>query len=91
MTLKARLKNGSSWIDLGDVTKRFYSTGYMELDNDLTTLNTNVMNTAGGTFTIRIETNYDFNKCRLASENIILRARTTGGAGVASCDIYYIN
>ena len=91
VTLKARLKNGSSWIDLGDVTKRFYSTGYLELDNDLSSTNTNVMNVSGGTFTIRIETNYDYNKCRLPSENIILRARTTGSSGVASCEMFYIN
>jgi phage minor structural protein len=91
VTLKARLRNGNSWIDLGDVTKRFYSPGYLELDNDLATLNTNVMNVSGGTFTVRIETNYTYNNCRLASENIVLRAMTTGGAGVASCDIYYIN
>lgn len=90
VTLKARLQNGSSWIDLGDVTKRFYSAGYVELDVDLTSTNTNVMNVSGGSFTVRIETNYSYNSCRMASENMILRAKTTSSASASACDIFYI-
>lgn len=89
--LKARLKNGSTWIDLGSVSKRFYSTGYLELDKDLSGLNSNVMNVSGGSFTVRLETNYSYNSCRMASENIILRAKTISSSGASLCDIFFIN
>ena len=90
--LKARLKNGNSWIDLGSVAKRLTSeTGYVTLDVDLSTVHTNVMSVNGGNFTVRIETDYSPTYCEMANENIVLRAKSTSTAGVSACDMFYIN
>lgn len=89
--LKARLKNGNSWIDLGSASKRFTTAGYLLLDVDLSSLNANVMDVQGGSFTVRIETDYSPTYCRVASENIVLRARSTSSQGVSACDMFYID
>ncbi len=89
--LKARLKNGNSWIELGQTAhKTFYSNGYATLDVNLSALNDNVMNVSGGSFTIRIETDIYWGNCRLADENIIFRARANSASGAAPCALYYL-
>lgn len=90
--LKARLKNGSSWIDLGQTAnKTFYANGYLTIDTTLSTTNDNVMSASGGSFTVRIETSVPSGNCRLADDGIILRAKSTSTANASVCTVYYIS
>ena len=89
---KAQLKNGSSWIDIGSVTQMAYSAGTtITLNVMMDTATTNVMSSSGsGDFIVRLETDYDRNKCQIAS-GITLKAKNTSSSGVAACSVFYIS
>ena len=88
-TLKARLKNGNSWIDLGSITQNVWQYNTLVLDVMLSSAAANVMSVSGGTFTLRIETTAGQAKAQLPNENIVLKAQASGGAGVATCAVFY--
>lgn len=88
-TFKARLKNGSSWIDLGSVTD-FVQTGRtLKLDSMLTSTNTNVMSASGGNFTIRLESNAPSGEAMLLNEDITFKAASSSSSGLSACTVYY--
>ena len=87
--LKARLKNGSSWIELGSVSDYCGQGTTVTLDNMTSSATTNIMNVNGGDFTVRIETNMPSGSCRLVIEDFILKAKTTSGGGYAACSVFY--
>lgn len=88
-TLKARLKNGNSWIDLGSITQNVWQYNTLTLDVMLSSAAANVMSVSGGTFTLRIESTAGQAKAQLPNENIVLKAQASGGAGVATCAVFY--
>lgn len=92
ITFKARLANGLSWIDIGSVTQMVYSAGTtITLNVMMDTVAANVMDSvSGGNFTVRLETDYDKNKCQIAS-SIALKAKNTSASGVSACSVFYIN
>lgn len=90
ITLKARLQNGNSWIDIGSVTQMVYSAGTaVKLNVMLSATNPNLMSVSGGSFTIRMETNYDNAKCRMNS-TITFKAKSTSSSSASACSVYYI-
>ena len=89
VSLKARLQNGNSWIELGSTSDYAGSGTTISLDNMTSSTTTNIMNVSGGTFTVRIETNIGPTYCRLVVEDFILKARTTSSGGFASCSVFY--
>lgn len=92
ITFRAKLQNGSSWIDIGSVTQTAYSAGTtITLNVMMDTATTNVMSSSGGgNFKVRLETSYDRNKCQIAS-SIALKAKNTSASGVSACSVFYIN
>ena len=92
ITFRAKLQNGSSWIDIGSVTQMAYSAGTtITLNAMMNTVAANVMNSVSDDdFVVRLETDYDRNKCQIAS-SIALKAKNTSASGVSACSVYYIN
>ena len=89
VSLKARLQNGNSWIELGSTSDYAGSGTTISLDSMTSSTTTNIMNVSGGTFTVRVETNIGPTYCRLVVEDFILKARTTSSGGFASCSVFY--
>jgi hypothetical protein len=89
VSLKARLKNGNNWIDLGAQTDYCGQGSTVAVDNMISSATTNIMNVSGGSFTVRIETNLPSGQCRLVIEDFILKAKTTSGGGFAACSVFY--
>ena len=92
ITFRAKLQNGSSWIDIGSVTQMAYSAGTtITLNAMMNTVAANVMNSVSDDdFVVRLETDYDRNKCQIAS-SIVLKAKNTSASGVSACSVFYIN
>ena len=88
-TFKARLKNGSGWIDLGSITQTVTQWATLVLDTMLTTATTNVMSVSGGAFTIRLETDAPSSKCMLLNEDIQFKAKNTSSGAFAACSVFY--
>lgn len=88
-TFKARLKNGSSWIELGSITQTVGQWGTLALDSWSSSATTNIMSVQGGTFTIRLESTASSAKCMLLNEDIIFKAQTQGGGSFAACSVFY--
>lgn len=91
ITLKAKLKNGNSWIEIGTVTTTVYTGGYyITLDTIMSTFDTNVMDVSGGSMTIRLETTYPPGKCRLEGGDFYFRAYSSSTSGASACSVFYI-
>lgn len=89
---KARLKNGNNWIDIGSVTQMIYSPGTtVTLDVMMGSTAANIMSVTGGSFTLRLETNWSPIQCRLVYEDIVLKAKNNSGSGAAACSLFYIS
>lgn len=88
-TFKARLQNGSSWIDIGSVTQTVTQWGTLRLDTMTSAATTNVMSVGGGSFKIRLETTASSAKCMLLNEDIQFKAKTTSSGGYSSCSVFY--
>lgn len=89
VTLKARLQNGNSWIELGNVSKNVSQGSTVTLDSMTASATTNIMSVTGGTFTVRIETSMAPGACRLVTEDFILKAQTTSTGGFAASSVFY--
>ena len=89
VSLKARLKNGSSWIELGTQTDYCGQGSTVTLDKMTSSATTNIMSVSGGSFTVRIETNKPSGACRLVIEDFILKAKTTSSGGFSACSVFY--
>lgn len=89
VTLKARLQNGNSWIELGNVSKNVSQGSTVTLDNMTSSATTNIMSVTGGTFTVRVETSMAPGACRLVTEDFILKAQTTSTGGFAASSVFY--
>ena len=91
ITFRAKLKNGNSWIDIGSVTMLVYGGGYyVTLDATMDTFATNVMDVAGGNFTIRLEVNYPPTKCRLEYGDFDFKAYSSSTADASACTLFYL-
>lgn len=90
VSLKARLQNGSNWIDLGTTTQYVGQGSTITVDGYISAATTNIMNVSGGNFTVRVEANLPSGQCRLVIEDFILKAKTVnGGGGFAACSVFY--
>ena len=89
VSLKARLQNGNSWIELGSVSENCTQGTTVTLDTLTSSATTNIMNVSGGNFTVRIETNMPSGACRLVIEDFILKAKTTSSGNYAACSVFY--
>lgn len=92
ITFRAKLQNGSSWIDIGSVTQMAYSAGTtITLNVMMDAVAANVMNSVSDDdFIVRLETDYDRNKCQIVS-SITMKAKNTSASGVSACSVFYIN
>jgi len=88
---KARLKNGDNWIELGYAEGAGSYGLTIVLDTLTSSTLSNIMNVTGGTFTVRLESNYGAGTVRLQIADFILKAKNTSGSGAAACSLFYIN
>ena len=91
VTFKARLKNGSSWIDIGQVTQSLSAGGSLTLNVVMDTAAANVMDVNGGNFTLRLECNCSTQQGRLNGDALVLKAKTASASGVSACSLFYLS
>lgn len=90
VTLTAKVKNGSDWIQIGQAAETVGIGDCVELDAVMDTAAANVMDANGGSFTLRLECSCGPTQARL-NGGITLKAKNVSGTSTSACTIYYLS